>query len=47
MCSFVVLLYEGRSQLMNIRERSDNESLIFFPLFDVDDPRHIIFKQII
>ena len=42
MCSFVVKSYKGRTQLINIRERSDIESLIFFPLFDVDDPNSIL-----
>ena len=39
MCSFVVRPHKGRSQPINIRGQSDIESWIFFPLYDVHDPR--------
>ena len=38
MCSFVVRPCKRRSQPINIRRRSDIESLIFFHLFDVGTP---------
>ena len=37
MYSFIVKPYKGRSQPINICGHSDIKSLIFFPLFDVDD----------
>ena len=42
MCSFVVKPCKGQNQPMNIHGRSNIESLIFFPLFDVDNPSSTI-----
>ena len=38
MCLFIVRPCKGQSQPMNIYGRSNIKYLIFFPLFDVDDP---------